>query len=48
MKTQAGEINDSFQNSINIDIELDYQPVMTSGNAERKCKQCALFQIDAS
>ena len=48
METQAGEVNNSFQNTRNIDIELDYQPVMTSGNAERKCKQCALFQIDAS
>ena len=35
---EAGEVNDSFQNTINIDIELEDQPVMTSGNAQRKHK----------
>ena len=47
MEKEAGEVNDSFQNTINIDIELDDQPVMTGGNAQRKPKPHALFQIDA-
>ena len=47
VETEAGEVNDSFPNTINIVIELDNQPVMTNGNAQRKCKQQAIFQTDA-
>ena len=47
VETEAGEVNDSFQNTITIDIELHNQAVMTGGNAQRKRKQHALFQIDA-
>ena len=33
VEAEAGEVNDCFQNTINIDIELEDQPVMTGGNA---------------
>ena len=47
VKKEVGEVNDSFQNTINMDIELNDQPLMSGGNAQRNRKQRAFFQIYA-